>query len=373
VLLPGASRYNLVALADALRVFYPTHHRALDDAKATRDIYLRLYEEAQHLPNELLSNIVQLGESVEWPGNLPFRQILIEKTNANLELTGQTSVTNQHLFAKKAEHPISPLTPVPEPVPLDIDEATAILEPGGEFSKHFPQFEFRYHQVEMLRAVAQALSEGRHLMVEAGTGVGKSFAYLIPAGLWSLQNNQRVVISTNTINLQDQLINKDLPDLNDALGWQLRAMVLKGRSNYLCPRRLESLRRRGPSDPDEMRVLAKLMVWLQGTQSGDRGELNLNNLAERRVWDRLSAEDEGCTAENCMKHTGGSCPFYRARQAAQSAHLIIVNHALLLADVASGYRVLPEYDYLIIDEAHHLEDATTTASCVNLVVQKQPH
>ncbi|MEA3439733.1 MAG: exonuclease domain-containing protein, partial [Chloroflexota bacterium] len=256
VLLPGASRYNLVALADALRVYYPTHHRALDDAKATRDVYLRLYEEAQHLPNDLLSNIVQLGESVEWPGYLPFRQVLIEKTNANLEFTGQTSVTNQHLFAKKTEHPISPLTPVPEPVPLDIDEATAILEPGGEFSKHFPQFEFRYHQVEMLRSVAQALSEGRHLMVEAGTGVGKSFAYLIPAGLWSLQNNQRVVISTNTINLQDQLINKDLPDLNDALGWQLRAMVLKGRSNYLCPRRLESLRRRGPSDPDEMRVLA---------------------------------------------------------------------------------------------------------------------
>jgi DNA polymerase-3 subunit epsilon/ATP-dependent DNA helicase DinG len=115
-----------------------------------------------------------------------------------------------------------------------------------------------------------------------------------------------------------------------------------------------------------MRVLAKVLVWVEGTQSGDRGELNLNQPAERRVWARLSAEDEGCTAENCIKHTGGGCPFYRARQAAQSAHLIIVNHALLLADVATGYRVLPEYSFLIVDEAHHLEDATTNSLSLSL-------
>jgi DNA polymerase-3 subunit epsilon/ATP-dependent DNA helicase DinG len=186
-------------------------------------------------------------------------------------------------------------------------------------------------------------------------------AYLIPAALWALQNHTRVVISTNTINLQDQLINKDIPDICTALDLPLRATVLKGRANYLCPRRLESMRRRGPENADEMRILAKVLVWLQETRTGDRQELNLNRSAERMVWERLSAADEGCTSETCLRRMGGACPFYRARQAAQYAHLIIVNHALLLADVATGSRVLPDYDYLIVDEAHHMEDAVTNA------------
>jgi ATP-dependent DNA helicase DinG len=213
----------------------------------------------------------------------------------------------------------------------------------------------------MLRAVSDALSTRQHLMVEAGTGTGKSFAYMVPAALFAIQNNTRVVISTNTINLQDQLIKKDIPDLRAALGLDLRATVLKGRSNYLCPRRLEALRQRGPATVDEMRVLAKIMVWLTTSDSGDRNEINLNGPAERDVWYRISAEDEGCKAEVCMSRTGGACPFYRVRQAALSSHILIVNHALLLADVATGSKVLPEYNYLIVDEAHHLESATTSA------------
>ena len=110
-----------------------------------------------------------------------------------------------------------------------------------------------------------------------------------------------------------------------------------------------------------MRVLAKVLVWLNQNGSGDRTEINLNGPIERDKWMRISAEDEGCKAEVCMSRTGGSCPFYQSKQAAQSAHIIIVNHALLLADVATGSRVLPEYDYLIVDEAHHLEPATTNA------------
>jgi DNA polymerase-3 subunit epsilon/ATP-dependent DNA helicase DinG len=120
------------------------------------------------------------------------------------------------------------------------------------------------------------------------------------------------------------------------------------------------MRRHGPENADELRILSKILVWLQNSETGDRGEINLNGPTEREVWSRLSAEDEGCSTENCIKR-GGICPFYRARMAAQSAHILIVNHALLLADVATGNRVLPEYRYLIVDEAHHLEDATTNA------------
>ena len=213
----------------------------------------------------------------------------------------------------------------------------------------------------MLRAVASSLSQGSHLMVEAGTGVGKSFAYLIPAAIFAVQNNTRVVISTNTINLQDQLIQKDIPDLRAALKLDVRAAVLKGRANYLCPRRFDTMKHFGPRNADEMRVLAKVMVWQTTDQSGDRNSINLNGNTEREVWVRLSAEDDGCTTETCLKRTGGTCPFHRARMAAQTAHLLIVNHALLLSDVATGNKVLPDYSHLIIDEGHHIESATTGA------------
>lgn len=191
--------------------------------------------------------------------------------------------------------------------------------------------------------------------------VHNSFAYLVPAALFALQNNTRVVVSTNTINLQDQLIQRDLPNLSQALNLDFRFAVLKGRSNYLCPRRLENLRHYGPRNADEMRVLAKVMVWQLASQSGDRSELNLTGPTEREVWVRLSAEDDACTSETCIKRTGGACPFYRAKVLAQSAHVLVVNHALLLSDVATGSKVLPEYSHLIIDEGHHLESATTNA------------
>ena len=139
-------------------------------------------------------------------------------------------------------------------------------------------------------------------------------------------------------------------------------MVLKGRSNYLCPRRFEILRQRGPDSAEAVRVLGKVLVWLHEGGSGDRSGITLNGPGEREVWNtKLSAEDEGCDGTSCLSRMGGACPFFQAKQAAQTAHIIVVNHALLLADVVTGNRVLPEYQHLIVDEAHHLEDASTSA------------
>jgi DNA polymerase-3 subunit epsilon/ATP-dependent DNA helicase DinG len=236
-----------------------------------------------------------------------------------------------------------------------------MIEHGGPFAHYFESFESRPQQIEMLRAVSDALSQSKHIMVEAGTGTGKSFAYLIPAVEWALKNSMRVVISTNTITLQDQLIKKDIPDLAKALNSEVRAVVVQGRANYLCPRRLDGMRKNGPDTVDELRVMSKVMVWLQQGGTGDRGEINLNGPNEREVWSRLSAEDEGCKAEVCMSRTGGACPFHKTHMASQSAHILVVNHALLLADIITGSRVLPEYQYLIVDEAHHLESASTSA------------
>ncbi|NIW50380.1 MAG: DEAD/DEAH box helicase family protein [Gammaproteobacteria bacterium] len=229
------------------------------------------------------------------------------------------------------------------------------------FSKHFPHFEHRQEQVELCENIATALSDGLHILAEAGTGVGKSLAYLIPAAIWAVENNTRVVVSTNTINLQDQLINKDIPDVKQVLDLPVKTAVLKGRNNYLCPRRLETLRRKGPETADEVRVISKMLIWLNETEEGDLSEINIIGPAERAIWNQISASDEGCSTENCLRRMGGVCPFYRAKQAAHEAHILVVNHALLLADIATGNRVLPDYDYLIIDEGHHLEAATTSA------------
>lgn len=361
VMLPNASRYALGTLAQILAVPFPATHRALDDSLATQGVYLRLHEMALDLPIELLAEIVHMSEQIDWGGYLGFRLALEERSKEKIHARKVSPLDGGPWFGDTPTDGQPPLVPNQQRLILDPEEVAAMLEHGGEFSRHISQFEFRPQQVDMLKAVTQALSEERHLLVEASTGIGKSFAYLIPAVLWSTQNNARVVISTNTINLQDQLIHKDIPDLREAMGSNFQAAVLKGRSNYLCPRRLEMFRRRGPESAEEVRILAKMLVWLLDSTSGDRAELNLNTPSEREVWLRLSAEDEACTIETCMQRTGGSCPFYRARQAAQSAHIVIVNHALLLADVATGNRVLPEYEYLIIDEAHHLEEASTNA------------
>ena len=361
VLMPAASRYNLSALAQQLGVLLPATHRALDDARATHGVFVELIEKAHQLPIDLLAELVRLGEPLNWQANWALQQVLRQRAKEPVQAKKASGETHGPLFEKPNDGSDQQVGSESGQVQLDIDELSAILEQGGRFAAYFDEYEYRPQQVEMLRNVALALENSQHLMVEAGTGTGKSFAYLIPAAYWAMQNNTRVVISTNTINLQDQLINKDIPDLCRALDLPLRAAVLKGRSNYLCPRRLAVIRRRKPETVAEMRVLGKVLVWLLESRTGDRTEINLNGPIERSVWSRLSAEDEGCRLEVCLKRTGGRCPFYRAKIAAENAHLLVVNHALLLADTATGNKVLPEYDYLIVDEAHHLESATTSA------------
>ncbi len=358
VLMPTASRYNLGSLGKQLGILLPATHRALDDARVTMAVFNRLLEMARELPLEMVDEIVRLSEPLAWDAGWIFQEVMRSQTRQGVQAK-KIKKKDAGTWFDESKYP--PLENPERPVPLNVDEVASILEYGGPFSQFFASFEQRPEQVDMLRAVTNALSYGSHLMVEAGTGVGKSFAYLVPAALFAMQNNTRVVVSTNTINLQDQLIQRDLPNLCQALNLDLRFSVLKGRSNYLCPRRLENLRHFGPRNADEMRVLAKVMVWQLTNQGGDRSELNLTGPAEREVWVRMSAEDDACTTETCLKRTGGACPFHRAKTASQSAHVLVVNHALLLSDIATGSKVLPEYSHLIIDEGHHLESATTNA------------
>ncbi len=147
----------------------------------------------------------------------------------------------------------------------------------------------------MMQAVASAFNDGQHVLVEAGTGTGKSLGYLLPSAFWATENGRRVVISTNTINLQDQLMSKDIPALRDTMRMNLRAAVRKGRSNYVCTRLFQQLRRSGPTSADEMTLYAKLLLWLPTTKSGDVAEISLRTPGERMAWSRLNGDNQVCS------------------------------------------------------------------------------
>lgn len=366
ILVPGANRYSLEELATHLGFPPSCAHRALDDARTSHQLFVHLFRRALGLPTSLLEELVQHGQRVNWHATDFFRRALRTVARGAFVSTIGTQLAAKRgrsegapIFAAESKAP--PLEPKEIRDPLEVEELASLLEEDGAFAQGFPGYEHRPQQVDMLRAVAEVLNESTHLMVEAPTGVGKSLAYLVPAVYWAVQNEERVIISTNTINLQEQLYRKDLPELAQILPVDFRAVVLKGRSHYLCPARLAALRRVGPSSSDEADVLARVLVWLPNTRDGDADDLFLPSATDRAIWQSLSARFEGCSPERCRYFRRGDCFFYRARRAAESAHLVIVNHALLLADVAVQNRALPEYRFLIVDEAHHLESATTSA------------
>lgn len=367
ILVPHSSRYSLAVLADTLGVAAPVHHRALEDAQTTMGLFNALLDRALALDARLLEELVRLTRQSTWPLRGLFREVLEYKSRTAFaggslgqqvrSKVGEDAYGIGIMLVQDEEAP--PLRPSARKIPVDEKALSAMLEQEGDFAQHFPHFEHRPQQIEMLQAVARSLNDGHHLMVEAGTGTGKSLAYLLPAIHFALDNERPVVISTNTINLQEQLYLKDIPDIRKVLPVDVRVSLLKGRGNYLCLRRLTAMRNREDLNEDELRVLAKILVWQQTTATGDVSEMFLPNAQERAVWSQVSSESESCLAEDCPHRQKGRCFFYRARHRAERSHLIIVNHALLLADVAVENRVLPEYKFLIVDEAHHLEDAIT--------------
>ncbi len=379
ILLPSLPGYSLGALAERFDIRSASRHRALEDARASGRLFALLCEEAARLPRAVLLEIDRLTAGSNWPLAVVFGEALtalgvLSTPRERIPLAEIAPASPLYQPWRMPE----PLTPVAKPQPIDVTELAEILQPGGALSQAFPGYEYRPPQVEMLLAVAEAFNLSHHLLAEAGTGTGKSLAYLLPALAFAVKNNERVVISTNTINLQDQLFKKDLPDLQRVVARYLddepagipfprfdpnregfRAVLLKGRSNYLCPRRFDLLRARPNLSHDELRGVTRILVWLPRTKTGDQSELSLPLPADRLVWSQVSAESEGCGLTRCQNEMNGRCFFYRVRKAAEAAHAIVVNHALLLADIATENRVLPEYHRLIVDEAHHLEDAVT--------------
>ncbi|MCB9419065.1 MAG: DEAD/DEAH box helicase family protein [Ardenticatenaceae bacterium] len=357
ILFPEAGRFSLDALARHLNLpdaAAGQNHRAYDDALQTVELFLALREKALTLEIVQLEEIVQAGSQLGWPETLFFEDVLAEK--AKHAFTGKRSGQRLARLFNPDKLTGKILAPADKMRQLDGELIAGMLQPGGNFERVFDGFEHRPQQVEMLTAVIQAFNHGDHVLVEAGTGTGKSVAYLLPAAFWAHENGRRVVVSTNTINLQDQLIHKDVPDLQKTLPFEIRAAVRKGRSNYLCTRLFQQMRHSGPSSADEMVLFARILLWLPHTKTGDVAEVALRTPGERLAWSRLNGENATCTGDQCAQE---NCPLHVARRRAEQAHIVIVNHALLLSDVSTGSLILPEFTDLIIDEAHHLESAVT--------------
>src|ERR1035437_8733609 len=245
---------------------------------------------------------------------------------------------------------------------LSLEEISRVFAADGMMA-HLKGYEQRDEQVRMAFAVAEAFNSDKVVLVEAGTGTGKSLAYLVPAILWAVRNNERVVISTNTINLQEQLIRKDLPFLARHTSVEFKAALIKGRSNYACLRKLENAEAEPSLFPDEAAAeLTAIIEWSKSAQDGCRSDLAFT--PREGTWEEVCCEADQCSRSKC-KHFN-RCFFYRARRDSSAARVLVVNHALLLSDIVlrkeTGYdatAILPPFTRLIFDEGHHLEEVAT--------------
>ena len=364
VVRPDAPSYSLENMAQRLELPHGRPHRALDDAIAAKMLFLSLLGDASALDPMTLTAMQRLAQASNWSlayllnglaANLSARQSITDETESAIGING----LDMQRISRRL-HSGGVLRERETVTPIDAEKVSSMFSDGGALSQALDGFEARSEQAQMAQAVTEAINDGERIIIEAGTGVGKSLAYLLPAALYAMENGKRVVISTNTINLQEQLLQKDVPILVNALksvegGVEgLRFTPLKGRANYLCMRRWNTMSTAPEPTPDEARILAKTMLWLQSTDNGDRAEINLGHPRAAAPWDRLSANN----ARGCLRNES-VCFLRSARERAAASHLVIVNHALLLSNATVGGTLIPDYDVLIIDEAHHLEEEAT--------------
>lgn len=280
------------------------------------------------------------------------------------------SATDSSLGFYIVNNDISDVYVVVEPVKpkkkvkLDVEQTAVYISRDGPLAKKSGSYEERPSQIALLKAIARAFNENKVGIFEAGTGVGKSYAYLIPSLLWAERNKERVVISTGTINLQQQLVEKDIPAAEKIIGTKIKYVLLKGRQNYVCLRRLAEAGEERDLFSEDQGAFDSIAAWAKSSPTGSRSDVSFP--PPESVWGRINSESDACM--------GGKCPYredcfvMKTRKEAADAQIIVVNHHLLFADIESrmnggGYEdtaVLPPYRRLVFDEAHGIEDSATS-------------
>lgn len=363
ILVPGLPATDLISIAAALGLPAPEAAEPMLIADIFDALLARIAEYDDMTRDRLAVHVRDGG----WPFADLFLTRLLPRSRDGRASARLTSPELAFLRERKREEELEPTGSLE---PVGREALLEVIGPNGALARVVSGFERRCQQEQMAEAVAETINASGQILVEAGTGTGKSLAYLVPAALSAAERGQPVVLSTNTLALQDQLLRKDVPDLIAALDQTnghpgVGVVAVKGRANYLCLRRWFPWERQPSADPDEARLKAKVLAWLPRTATGDRSELRLTG-AEEAYWRQISEDEGSCDPGSCIFHQRGQCFLFRARRAAESAHLVVVNHALLLTDAVSSNRILPDYDMLVVDEAHHLEDQATTQFTVTL-------
>lgn len=351
---PRLPDHRLETLASRFNVKGEGPHKALRDASEVAAVYLGTVEALQDTPQNVKEQLLQLLSGTR-SDLLP---ILLDLNNESELPAGRA---HDRTATDDGRPPVNlvgeEIQTTDEPgQPLDVEAIGQIFAEDGIFEAGMEGYEVRTEQAQMSRGVAEAFNGAQFLAVEAGTGIGKSMAYLVPAVLYAVQSHSRVIISTNTRNLQDQLFFKDLPDLEALLNVSFRYAILKGRNNYICLNRWKTaLQNPASVFTEEERIAAlPLVIWANETSTGDITEnTGFNRQRSAGLWAKICSDSGHCRSQRCR--TNSLCFANNIRKAAQKSHVVVVNHALLFSDLSTQKGILGDYQHLILDEAHHIE------------------
>lgn len=356
ILFPTLTSYQLGAVSEAFGIVHEHHHRADSDAMATALLFAECYGKLEQLPLLTLQRLAQLF--AESTNDLSWFLTMMAYNKEVQALPEQYEHHFFRQFAMKVGDWTELYPPRYQYEPFDISETK--FEDFLEQLKHNirainPSHEEREAQNEMIAEVYAALKDENHLFIEAGTGTGKSLGYLIPSLFYGVQADKKIVVSTHTINLQEQLRQRDLPLLQAVMPFPFKAAIFKGRRNYLCLRKFDhKVSLQDFASPAEDRVTAaQMVVWLSETDHGDQEELNFTSRGAD-FWSSVASDTDSCLNRACPWFK--RCYYHRAKHEATLADVIITNHSMLFTDIRAERRLLPPYEQLIVDEAHHLEE-----------------
>ncbi|MCY9515812.1 ATP-dependent DNA helicase DinG [Paenibacillus apiarius] len=359
ILFPSLSSYQLGSVAHEFGVSHDRPHQADSDAMATADVFVRCLQAIDYLPLLTLQRIVDVfGDQEERDLKWMLVEKLKERERDVSDWEEKDSYFPYRQFTLKQGDWTDTLPPREGSGSNPLDKVSFrgfMDEVRSNLANLLPNYEPREAQEQMFNEVMECQEQDLHLLIEAGTGTGKSLGYLLPSLYYSVSQEKKVIVSTHTINLQEQLRQRDLPLLEKIVPFSFKASVLKGRSHYLCLRKFEHKinHREFVHARDDSITAAQFLVWLSQTEHGDDEELHLVHKGPD-FWDTVSSDSDSCLNRACPWFR--RCFYHRAKNEANLSDIIITNHSLLFTDVIAEHRLLPSYEHLVIDEAHHFEE-----------------
>ncbi|MEK3721822.1 ATP-dependent DNA helicase DinG [Paenibacillus sp. FSL H8-0034] len=358
VLFPSLSSFQLSMVCNSFGIEHERPHQADSDAEVTALLWIRCLQRFQELSLLTLQRLSMVFDEVTTDFGWFVREMIMfkEMFAGDEEPAGQNY--RQFTLAVKDWGEEDSVREEKDLLTLPDDFAVFFAQLKQALKERFTAYEDREAQEIMLAEVEAAFEQERHLMIEAGTGTGKSLGYLIPSLFYGLKHDKKMLVSTHTINLQEQIRERDIPLLMDLFPVGFRAAVFKGRSHYLCLRKFET--KMGQQDfehgKEDRLTAGQMLVWLSETEHGDDEELHFSGKGTQ-FWHSVASDSDSCLNRACPWFK--KCFYHRARNNASNADLVITNHSMLFTDTKAESRLLPSYKHLVIDEAHHFEEVAS--------------